>query len=324
MIEKIIGRFFQCIAIVAVMSVIVFFGISVIGNAVDVLISPEADAAERAAIIQALGLDQPLWRQYLIFVGNLLHGQFGNSFVFGIPAINLIVQRLPATFELATMALILSVIIGLPLGILAGLRPGRMGSRLIMSFSILGFSLPAFWIGIMLMTVFSVMLGWLPATGRGETASILGVQFSFITADGLRHLLLPAVTLALLKISIVIRLSRAGVEEIMKQDFIRFAYAKGLSDTRIVFVHVLRNVLIPVVTVLGIEFGHLIAFSLVTETIFAWPGMGKLMFDSIQNLDRPVVVAYLMIVVVLVAVLNFIVDVLYLAIDPRIRSRGLS
>lgn len=324
MLERIAVRLLQCLAIVAVMSVIVFFGVSVIGNAVDVLISPEATAAERETAIQALGLNEPLWRQYLIFAGSVLRGEFGTSFVFGLPATTLIMQRLPATMELAFVALIMSLGLGLPLGLIAGLRPRSLFSRAIMSFSIIGLSLPAFWIGIMLMMVFSVMLGWLPATGRGATAEFLGIQFSFLTVDGLRHLLLPALTLSILKASVIIRMTRAGVDEVRKQDFVRFAQSKGLSDWRILMVHVVRNVMIPVVTVVGIEFGQLIAFAPVTETIFAWPGMGKLMFDSIQNLDRPVIVAYLMVVVVIVAVVNFIVDICYMIIDPRVRARGMA
>ena len=192
-----------------------------------------------------------------------------------------------------------------------------------MAGSILGFSLPTFWVGLMFIMVFAVMLGWLPSTGRGATVSLLGVDVSFLTADGLAHLVMPALNLALFKISLVIRLARAGTREVVHQDYIKFARAKGLSETRIVLVHLLKNIMIPVVTVLGLEFGGLIAFSVVTETVFAWPGMGKLIIDSIQSLDRPVIVAYLMIIVLIFVVINLVVDVLYSLLDPRVRLRDV-
>jgi len=188
-----------------------------------------------------------------------------------------------------------------------------------MAGSILGFSLPTFWVGLMLIMVFAVMLGWLPSTGRGDTATVLGVETSLATWDGLSHVLMPALNLALTNIALTIRLTRAGVREAMGQDYVKFARAKGLSTRRIVFVHVLKNIMIPIVTVIGLEFGALIAFSVITETIFAWPGMGKLLIDSIIQLDRPVVVAYLMIVVLLFVVINLLVDILYSLLDPRVR-----
>jgi peptide/nickel transport system permease protein len=188
-----------------------------------------------------------------------------------------------------------------------------------MTGSIFGFSLPTFWVGIMLMMIFAVMLGWLPATGRGETVAVLGVRVSFLTLDGLRHLLLPALNLALANMALVIRLTRADTREVVHQDYIKFARAKGLSSRRVVFVHVLRNLLIPVITVLGMEFGTLVAFGAVTETVFAWPGMGRLLIQSIQQLDRPIIVAYLMIIVFLFVLLNLIVDILYSVLDPRVR-----
>jgi peptide/nickel transport system permease protein len=250
---------------------------------------------------------------------NAVTGHLGQSFVFGEPALGLIIERMPATLELAFTALLMAIVIGIPLGLYAGLYPDGVAAKTIMAGSILGFSLPTFWVGIMMMLVFAVMLGWLPSTGRGETVDVLGVPLSFLTLDGLRHLALPALNLALLKISLVIRLTRAGTREAMLQDYIKFARAKGLSRSRIVGVHLLKNILIPVVTVLGLEFGSLIAFSVVTETIFAWPGMGKLLISSIQQLDRPVIVAYLMMIVFLFVVINLVVDILYSLLDPRVR-----
>ena len=217
----------------------------------------------------------------------------------------------------------MAVVIGIPLGVLAGLRPESKVSKTIMAGSILGFSLPTFWVGLMFIMVFAVMLGWLPSTGRGETTSLLGIQVSFLTWDGLKHLLLPALNLALFKMSLVIRLARAGTREVALQDYVKFARAKGLSSTRVVMVHIMKNIMIPVVTVLGLELGGVIAFAVVTETVFAWPGMGKLLIDSIQLLDRPVVVAYLMITVLMFIVINLVVDILYSILDPRVRLKDV-
>jgi peptide/nickel transport system permease protein len=317
----IIRRLMQSIIVVAVMSLIVFVGVNIVGDPVDMLINPEADQAEIARVIRDLGLDRPVHEQYLYFIKNAFQGDLGKSFVFGVSALKLIVQRIPATFELALSALLMAVIIGVPLGVYAGMRPNAISSRTIMAGSILGFSLPTFWVGLMMIMVFAVMLGWLPSTGRGDTVLLLGIEVSFLTLDGLSHLLMPALNLALLKISLVIRLARAGTREAMHQDYVKFARAKGLSETRVIMVHVLKNILIPVVTVLGLEFGSLIAFSLVTETVFAWPGMGKLLIDALHNLDRPIIVAYLMIIVLVFVVINLLVDILYSVLDPRVRIK---
>jgi peptide/nickel transport system permease protein len=314
-----IRRLIQALFVVLAMSVIVFIGVHVIGNPVDILISPEADQAERARIIAALGLDQPLWKQYLLFVSDALHGNLGRSFVFNEPALRLIAQRMPATMELAVTAVLMSILIGIPLGLYAGLYPEGALARTIMAGSILGFSLPTFWVGLMLIMVFAVQLGWLPSTGRGATAELFGVQWSCLTLDGLRHLLLPALNLSLFNISLVLRLTRAGVRETLPMDFVKFARAKGLTPSRVIFVHVLKNIMIPVVTVVGLELGSTIAFAVVTESVFAWPGMGKLIIDSINVLDRPVIVAYLMMIVLLFVTINLVVDFLYTVLDPRVR-----
>jgi peptide/nickel transport system permease protein len=315
----ILRRVMQSVIVVVAMSVVVFLGVHVIGNPVYLLINPQADQHEIEAAIRALGLDRPVWEQYFYFVSGALSGDLGKSFVFGEPALKVILQRMPATMELALAALAMAIVIGIPLGLYAGLKPDNPVSKTIMAGSILGFSLPTFWVGLMLIMVFAVMLGWLPSTGRGETATFLGITSSLFTLDGLAHVLLPALNLALLKISLVIRLARAGTREAIHQDYIKFARAKGLSPRRIIGVHLLKNILIPIVTVLGIEFGNLVAFSVVTETIFAWPGMGKLLISSIQTLDRPVIVAYLIIIVLMFVVLNLVVDVLYSVLDPRVR-----
>lgn len=315
----VIRRILQSLVVVLAMSLIVFVGVHVVGDPVHILISDDMTQEEVERFIQRLGLDRPMHEQYLHFLGNALQGDLGNSFVQAEPALKLILQRMPATLELALAALLLSILLGVPLGMYAGLYPNSPVSRTIMAGSILGFSLPTFWVGLMMIMVFAVMLGWLPSTGRGEVATVLGVTSSAFTLDGLAHLLMPALNLALLKISLVIRLTRAGTREAVHQDYIKFARAKGLNPRRIIFVHLLKNILIPVVTVLGLEFGSLVAFSVVTETIFAWPGMGKLLIDSIQQLDRPVIVAYLIIIVLMFVTLNLIVDILYSILDPRVR-----
>lgn len=312
-------RIAQAAVVVFLMTLIVFIGLHAIGNPVDILIGQDVDQVDRARIIAELGLDKPLWQQYLGFLNGALHGNLGNSFVYNIPAVELVIQRLPATFELAIAAMLLAVLIGLPLGLLAGLYPDSRYSKLIMAGSIVGFSLPTFWIALMLIMTFSVSLGWLPASGRGQTVELLGFQWSWLTADGWRHLILPAFNLSLFKISLVIRLTRAGVRDVLPQDYVKFARAKGLSPVRVVGVHVLRNTMIPLVTVLGLELGSTIAFAVVTESIFAWPGAGKLILDSLNALDRPVIVAYLIVVVCLFVTLNLIVDILYKVLDPRVR-----
>ena len=312
-------RLIQALFVVLAMTVIVFLGVNVIGNPIDILISPDADQAERVRAIAALGLDKPLWQQYLIFLRGALLGDLGRSFVFNEPALQLIAGRMPATMELAVTAVLLSVFVGIPLGLYAGLHPDGIVGRATMAGSILGFSLPSFWVGLMLIMVFAVQLGWLPSTGRGQTAELFGIQWSFLTRDGLAHMAMPAFNLALGSIALVLRLTRAGVRENLPMDYVKFARAKGLSPNRVVFVHVMKNILIPVVTVLGLQFGGLIAFSVVTESVFAWPGMGKLIIDSINVLDRPVIVAYLMMIVFLFVFINLLVDLLYTVLDPRVR-----
>ena len=313
----------QSIAVVMIMSLIVFFGVNIVGDPLDMLINPEADQADIDAAIKALGLDRPAHEQYWYFLVNAFKGDLGRSFIFGQPALQLIVERMPATLELAFSALFLAILVGIPLGVYAGLRPDTLTAKTIMSGSILGFSLPTFWVGLMMIMIFAVILGWLPSTGRGETVPLFGIQVSFLTMDGLSHLLMPAINLALFKMSLVTRLARAGTREVVHQDYIKFARAKGLSPRRVVLVHVLKNIMIPVVTVIGLEFGGLIAFSVVTESVFAWPGMGKLIIESIQNLDRPVVVAYLMITVLMFVFINLVVDILYSLLDPRVRLQDM-
>jgi peptide/nickel transport system permease protein len=315
-------RFGQSLLVLVLMSLLVFLGVYAIGNPIDLLVNPQADDVERARATAALGLDQPILGQYLTFLRHAASGDLGRSFVYNIPAIQLILERLSATLELAFAATFLAVLLGIPLGLIAGLRPQSFLGRTIMAGSIVGFSLPTFWVGLVLIMVFSVQLGWLPPNGRGETVPLLGVPVSFLTWDGLAHLAMPAVNLALFKLSLMIRLTRAGAREAMLQDYVKFARAKGLTSRRVIGVHVLKNILVPIVTVIGLELGSVIAFAIVTESIFAWPGTGKLLIDSINQLDRPVIVAYLMVIVAIFVAINFVVDVLYSLLDPRVRLGG--
>lgn len=319
----IIRRLLQASVVVVAMSMLVFTGVYLIGDPVDILVSDDADQEDRQKLVESLGLDKPFHIQYWTFLVRALQGDLGDSFIFNEPSLLLILDRMPATMELAFAALLMSIVLGIPLGVWAGLKPDSFFSKSIMAGSILGFSLPTFWVGIMFIMIFAVVMGWLPSGGRGPTQELFGMEVSFLSAKGLSHLFLPALNLALLKISLVIRLTRAGAREVVHQDYIKFARAKGLGSGRVIMIHVLKNILIPVVTVLGLEFGSLIAFSVVTETVFSWPGMGKLIIDSINLLDRPVIVAYLMIIVFLFIVINLLVDVMYSILDPRVRLQDV-
>lgn len=319
MLATIIRRLLQTVVVMLVMSALVFGGIYMVGDPIAMMASPDATEAQRELIRQSLGLDLPLWHQYLIFLSKAVHGDFGNSFLTGEPAMRLILERMPATLELAVVAMLISVLIGIPLGIRAGLKPTAVSSRAIMTGSVLGFSLPNFWVGLMLIMVFAVTLGWLPASGRGPTLGIGPLQLSVLTLGGWASLLLPASTIALAKCATIIRVTRAATREALPMDYIKFARAKGLSESRVLRVHLLKNILIPIITVAGLEFGQVVAFAVVTETVFSWPGMGKLLIDSIINLDRPVVVAYLLLIVFFLVMLNLVVDIIYTVLDPRVR-----
>ncbi|KPF66602.1 ABC transporter permease [Bosea sp. AAP35] len=322
MLGHILGRLGQALVVMLVMSALVFVGVYAIGNPIDVLIGPDVSQDIRLDTIARYGLDQPLWRQYFTFLGRILQGDFGRSFVFGMPVLDLILSRLPATLELTLAAVVGAALIGIPAGIYAGYRPDGLAAKAIMTISILGFSVPTFWIGLVLIIAFAVELQWLPAGGRGETYALFGVQWSFLTANGLSHLLLPAANLAFFKLALMTRLARAGTREAMLSDTVKFARAAGLSEWTVLRRHVLRLIAIPLVTVFGLEFASTLAFAVVTETIFSWPGIGKLIIDSITSLDRPVMVAYLMLVSFVFIMINFLVDLAYVGLDPRLRRAG--
>ncbi|WP_138467142.1 ABC transporter permease [Poseidonocella sp. HB161398] len=320
MLGFIIQRAIQAVAVMVVMSVIVFVGVYAIGNPVDIVIPPDATQAMRDEAIRRLGLDLPLWQQYGHFAWNLLHGDFGRSFVYNMPVLELIGGRLPATLELVLISIIFAAVAGVGLGVYAGVKPDSWIAKAIMGLSILGFSVPSFWVGLILILTFAVSLGWLPAGGRGETVTLWGVEWSFLTLDGLSHIILPAVNLALFKLAMMIRLARAGTREVMLSDTVKFARAAGIPEGVILRRHVLKLISIPLITVFGLELGSTLAFAVVTETIFSWPGVGKLIIDSIGVLDRPVMVAYLVLIAFLFVMINFTVDLVFALIDPRIRS----
>ena len=300
-------------------SLIVFLGVYQIGDPAAILIPPDVSQQTVLLVRESLGLDRPLHVQYLTFLGNALKGDLGQSFVFRENAVDVILERFPATFELACAAMVIAVVIGVPLGLLAGAYADTGVDRSLMIGSVLGFSLPTFWVGILLILFFSVTLGWLPSSGRGETISVFGMEWSFLTRDGLTHLILPALNLTLFPTALMIRLTRASMREAMDLDFVRFARAQGNTRYQVVIHYVLRYVSIPLVTMAGLYFGILIAFAVVTESVFSWPGMGKLLIDSINLLDRPLILAYMMVTVLIFVILSLIVDLLYALLDPRIR-----
>jgi peptide/nickel transport system permease protein len=302
------------------MSLIGFIGIHSVGNPVYNIVNIETATTEdiRQATM-ALGLDQPLWRQYLFFIGNVLTGNFGTSYVYHQPAFGLVMSKLPATLELASIAMLFAASAGTLLGLLAGRRHGAPLDRTILGVSVFALSIPSFWLSMMLILLGAIMTGWFPSGGRGLTVSLFGQEWSFLTLDGLRHLTLPALALAIPNVALIARLARSGTIEVESQDFIRFCRAKGLSSKRILFRHTLPNISVPIVTIVGMQFGGMLAFAVVVETIFAWPGVGKLLIDSIQLLDRPVLMATLTFVSVAFVALNAIVDLFYAVLDPRVR-----
>lgn len=315
------SRLGQMLIVLLAVSVIVFSVVNLTGDPVLLLVPADASEDQIRQAREELGLHLPLWQQYLIFLSNALHGSLGISFVFNRPAVDLIMERLPATLEMTVLSMLFAGAVAIPLGVYAGARKESLASKAIMSGSLIGISLPSFWLGIMLILIFAVNLGLLPSSGRGPVTTVFGIKVSFLSWDGLRHIIMPALTLAVGQIAMLIRLTRAGIMEVLRQDYIKFAKAKGVSPQKVLFGHALKNALIPVITVFGLQFGQLIAFATITETIFAWPGVGKLLIDSINMADRPVIVAYLLFVAVMFVVINFLVDLLYTMIDPRIEMR---
>lgn len=314
-------RLIQMVIVLWAVSVLVFFMMSFTGDPTFMMVPLDATEEQIAQARRILGLDESHLVQYWRFLANIAQGDFGRSFVFRQPAMTLILERLPATLEIVFLAMGMALLVAIPLGVYAGANPGKPASRAVMAGSLVGISLPGFWLGMVLIFVVAVKLQWLPSSGRGPTTEWLGMRVSFLSWDGFKHLILPAITLSVGTLAILMRIIRAEMVEVMKQDYIKFARAKGATAKGILFKHGLKNALIPLVTVFGLMLGDLIAFATLTETIFAWPGIGKLLVDSIYRGDRPVIVVYLMFVALMFVVVNFIVDVLYALIDPRIKIK---
>jgi peptide/nickel transport system permease protein len=311
-------RLIQMTLVLWVVSVIVFGIMSFTGDPVFMVVPIDASNAQIEQARRILGLDHSLPVQYWRFLTSMLQGDFGQSYVFRQPAMTLILERMPATLEMVVVAMILAVVVAIPLGVYAGANPNSRISKIIMAGSLLGISLPGFWVGMVLIYLFAVHWGIFPSPGRGDTVEVMGVRTSLLTADGWHHIALPALTLSLATMAILLRMTRAGMMEVGRQDFMKFARAKGATRGDVLYKHGLKNALIPVVTIFGLQLGDLIAFATITETIFSWPGMGKLLIDSIYRADRPVIVVYLMLVACIFVVINFLVDVVYTLIDPRI------
>jgi ABC-type dipeptide/oligopeptide/nickel transport system permease component len=312
-------RLLQGVLVLLAVSLICFAIFRFSGDPVITLAGRYATEQQREEVRRAFGLDRPLHVQYLSFLSNAARGNFGKSYVARVPALGLILERLPATFELAAVAMLIAFGLGVGLGVMVALRPYSWLSRTIMAGSLGGISIPTFLIGILLILLFSVVLGWLPPYGRGDTVRVGFWRTGLLTASGLRHLILPALTLGLYQLAVLLRLTRAGMREVLTQEYIKTAWAKGLSPARVIFKHALRNVLIPVVTITGLQFGELIAYATVTETIFQWPGMGNLLLTSIYESDNPVIVTYIMLAALIILSFNIIVDILYALLNPRIR-----
>lgn len=315
MTKYILNRLFHSVLVMFTISFIVFFIMFKAGDPVELMLPPDATEQDAVQMRHALGLDQPFIVQYGKFLVQVSKGNLGSSFVYGQPALDIVFERLPATLELSVLAMIVSILLGIPLGIISAINPKSWLSRGIMFFSLAGISVPVFWTGMILVLIFSVILGVLPSSGRGEAV----MYMSMFTWDGIKHLIMPVATLSIFQLALILRLTRTGMMEVLMQDYIKLATAKGVPRSVIVYYHALKNTLIPLVTVIGIQFGQLVAFTIVTETIFAWPGTGKLIIDSIQQLDRPVVVAYLLVISLLFVFINFMVDIVYTFIDPRVR-----
>ncbi|MBW2435819.1 MAG: ABC transporter permease [Desulfobacterales bacterium] len=319
MVTYIARRLIQGIVVLLVASLLCFIVFRFMGDPVITLAGRYATMQEIEEVRRSLGLDKPMIVQYVRFLANVAQGNFGISYVTRVPALGLILERFPATFELATTAVVLSFVIGVALGVLVALKPYAVRNRLIMAGSLGGISIPTFLMGILLIMAFAVYLGILPPFGRGETTQLGFWRTGFLNLDGISHLILPALTLAMYQLAVLLRLTRAGMREVLTEEYIKTAWAKGLPPRKVIFKHALRNALIPVITITGLQFGELIAFSIITETIFQWPGMGNLLLTSIRENDQPVIVTYIMLAAVVIITMNILVDILYAVINPKIR-----
>jgi peptide/nickel transport system permease protein len=322
MIAFVLSRVLQAVPVLLVVAVLSFVMFAYVGDPVAIMLGQDYTPAQREALIQDLGLDQPLHVQFASFLWKAAQGEFGISYRLSRPVGQLILERAPATLELAIVAALLAAAVGIPMGVYTGLYRNSWLSRVFLTFSLIGVSLPTFLIGILLILVFAVWLGHLPSFGRGEVVELGWWSTGLLTLGGLRAIILPAVTLGLLQMTLIMRLVRAEMLEVLRTDYIKFARARGLRNRTIHFSHALRNTLVPVITIIGLQLGSIIAFAIVTESVFQWPGMGLLFIQSVAAADIPVMSAYLLLISLLFVTINLIVDILYYVVDPRLRIRG--
>ncbi|HKW79734.1 MAG TPA: ABC transporter permease [Casimicrobiaceae bacterium] len=319
MLAFIIRRILQSVAVMAVVAFIAFGMFNFTGDPVTFMVGQDATQEDRARLRADLGLDLPFYVQFGRFVGRAVHGDFGLSLRQGRKVSTLLKERLPATIELAFVAAVLALVLGVPAGVYTALRRNSWLSQLLLAISLIGVSLPTFLIGILLILVFAVVLGWLPSFGRGETVAFGWWTTGLLTRSGLKALILPAVTLSLFQMTLIMRLVRAEMLEVLRTDYIKFARARGLTDRAVHFGHALKNTLVPVITITGLQLGAIIAFAIITETVFQWPGMGLLFIQAVSFADVPVMSAYLCFIALVFVLINLIVDLLYYAVDPRLR-----
>jgi peptide/nickel transport system permease protein len=319
----IISRVLQALPVMLAVALISFAMFAYVGDPVAIMLGQDYTQAQRDALVRDLGLDQPFFVQFARFLGNAVQGEFGLSYRLSRPVLDLIAERAPATLELALTAAALALLVGVPMGIYTGLYRNSWLSRFFLTFSLVGVSLPTFLIGILLILTFSVWLGWLPSFGRGDVTRFGWWSSGFFTWSGLKALVLPAITLGLFQLTLIMRLVRSEMMEVLRTDYIKFARARGLPNRAINFGHALKNTLVPVITIAGLQLGGIIAFAIVTETVFQWPGMGLLFIQSVGAADIPVMAAYLMLIALVFVTINLVVDLLYYAVDPRLRvGRG--
>ena len=319
MLAFILRRLAQALLVMLTVAFVAFMLFQYVGDPVLQILGQDATPEQVAAVRSELGLDQPFFVQFGQFVLHAVQGNFGMSIHQGVPVAKLIAERFPATLELALVAAALALLVGIPIGVYAALRRGTFLAQLFMTISLLGVSLPTFLIGIVLILIFAVYLGWFPSFGRGEVTDLGGWTTGLLTAKGWHHLVLPAVTLAIFQLTLIMRLVRAEMLEVLRTDYIKFARARGLSDRAVHFGHALKNTLVPVMTITGLQLGGLIAFAIITETVFQWPGMGLLFIQAVTFADIPVMAAYLCLIALIFVVINLVVDLLYFAVDPRLR-----
>ncbi len=323
MFAFVVSRIFQALPVLLAVALISFAMFAYVGDPVAIMLGQDYTQAQRDALVSDLGLDKPFWVQFATFIGNAVQGEFGLSYRLSRPVADLIAERAPATLELAFTAAVLALAVGVPMGVYTGLYRNSWLSRFFLTFSLVGVSLPTFLIGILLILVFAVWLGWLPSFGRGDTVKLGWWSTGFLTWSGVKALVLPAITLGLFQLTLIMRLVRAEMMEVLRTDYIKFARARGLPNRAVHFGHALKNTMVPVITIVGLQLGAIIAFAIVTETVFQWPGMGLLFIQSVGAADIPVMSAYLLLIALVFVTINLIVDLLYYAVDPRLRiGRG--